>query len=302
MENVVDTILQQRLHYLAISVVIFACIYLFASRWGYFRTSFPFFKGMPRVDFREILTAFTIFFTIQLLIVPTVAWVILSLRAGQMLTQLEAIKVDPITQGWLNLIAVIASFLGLALYLLLQPSQTRNWIVWGGAAASKIRAAKDFTLGALSWFIGYPLVAVNSQIINLIGYFVGPRAPIDQVAVKNLKMTIDDPFLFYFTAFVIIVIVPITEEILFRGFLQRWLVASVGRFFGIILAAFIFALFHFSPLQQWENIELISSLFILALFLGYIYERQGSLWAPIGLHIFFNATSVLFITLGELKK
>ena len=44
-----------------------------------------------------------------------------------------------------------------------------------------------------------------------------------------------------------------------------------------------------------KNVQGTPMRFILALFLGYLYERQGSLIAPIALHASFNAISVMNI-------
>ncbi|MEN9654812.1 MAG: hypothetical protein RL235_924, partial [Chlamydiota bacterium] len=41
------------------------------------------------------------------------------------------------------------------------------------------------------------------------------------------------------------------------------------------------------------NIPIIAALFTFSLFLGYVYERQRALIAPMGLHAMFNGISVL---------
>jgi uncharacterized protein len=66
---------------------------------------------------------------------------------------------------------------------------------------------------------------------------------------------------------------------------------------SILLASLIFAFFHFSYSQGIDNIEVITSLFVFSCFLGFVYERQQSLWASVGLHALFNAISVVLIVL-----
>jgi membrane protease YdiL (CAAX protease family) len=109
---------------------------------------------------------------------------------------------------------------------------------------------------------------------------------------------VGDPILTIVSVLAIVVLVPVIEELLFRGFLQSWLVSRFTPFTSIALSSAIFTMVHFSPSQGIANAELMTGLFLLALFLGYLYQRQGSLWASIGLHCTFNAVSVTMILMG----
>lgn len=297
-----DAILVERLQFLSASLSAALLLSLFAWKLGYYSYPASYFKGPPSVHLADVVSIFALFLGIELILVPSLAWGFFSIKAGHLIRDVATIKIDLVTQGWLNLMAITASFIGIIIYLFFQSAAKRKLIIWGENAPDVNSALQDFGLGVLTWFLSYPIVLVTSQLIAIATFFIGQPTQIDQVAVKHLKMTIGTPLLFFCTAAIIIAVVPITEEILFRGFLQRWLVKNMGRGAGILLSAVLFAGFHFSLSQQWENIELILSLFILACFLGFLYERQGSLWAPIGLHVTFNAISVFFITWGEISK
>jgi hypothetical protein len=93
----------------------------------------------------------------------------------------------------------------------------------------------------------------------------------------------------------VVIIAPIAEELLFRGTFQQYLRKFFSVKTSILLTAAIFACFHLSFSQGLGNFSLIPSLFIFSCFLGYIYERQGSLFASIGLHLAFNLASSLQI-------
>ena len=81
------------------------------------------------------------------------------------------------------------------------------------------------------------------------------------------------------------VIVPVFEELLFRGFFQTSLRSLSGSpWGGIVLTSVFFAVLH-PPTH-------IPALFMLSCGLGYAYERSGSLFRPILMHIFFNGLSV----------
>lgn len=81
------------------------------------------------------------------------------------------------------------------------------------------------------------------------------------------------------------VIVPIFEELLFRGFFQTSLRSFTGNpWLAIILTSAFFAILH-PPTH-------IPALFLFSCGLGYAYERSGSLLRPILMHIFFNGFNI----------
>ncbi len=96
----------------------------------------------------------------------------------------------------------------------------------------------------------------------------------------------------------LVVLVPLTEEILSRGFLYLGLKSRLPRYAAVILTSLIFAAAH---LQFGSNAPLLWSAaidtFILSLALIYVREATGALWASIGLHMIKNgiAFAVLFI-------
>jgi len=89
--------------------------------------------------------------------------------------------------------------------------------------------------------------------------------------------------------FIAVVIAPLIEEMLFRGFIQT----AIRSFFNIRNSAWpaiaassvFFATMHEDP-GHWP------ALFVLGVCLGYSYEKSGSLFRPIFIHLFFNASSV----------
>jgi membrane protease YdiL (CAAX protease family) len=99
----------------------------------------------------------------------------------------------------------------------------------------------------------------------------------------------------------VIVVAPISEELIFRGCLQTLLSTWLGRIFSagapsprlrwlaILLTSLLFASVH----PWWSG----PPIFVLAICLGYAYERTGNLWTPIVIHALFNGTEVvIFLT------
>lgn len=84
------------------------------------------------------------------------------------------------------------------------------------------------------------------------------------------------------------VLAPIIEEIFFRGLLQSALRRIVSPWVTIIITSVIFAAVHASSQPQY-----VPALFVLAVVLGYNYERCGRLWPSILMHTLFNATTLI---------
>ena len=84
-------------------------------------------------------------------------------------------------------------------------------------------------------------------------------------------------------------IVPIVEEMLFRGLFQTMVRSFLDRaWVAIILSSALFAIVH-------QNKEHWPALFVLSMCLGYSYEKSGSLLRPIFIHSIFNAASIIFV-------
>lgn len=98
-------------------------------------------------------------------------------------------------------------------------------------------------------------------------------------------------------------IAPVYEEVLFRGVaLGAWL-RTVDPWSAIIRSSVLFVLAHVLFLGGDTAGEAAAMAFVaatvrlpVAVALGWLYVRTGSLWAPIGLHMAFNA---VLIVLGE---
>ncbi|MHC4324707.1 MAG: lysostaphin resistance A-like protein [Planctomycetota bacterium] len=89
--------------------------------------------------------------------------------------------------------------------------------------------------------------------------------------------------------FVAVIIAPLLEEMLFRGFVQTTIRSMLNirnsAWPAIAASSAFFAIMHTDP-GHWP------ALFILGICLGYSYEKSGSLFRPIFIHLFFNAYSV----------
>lgn len=98
----------------------------------------------------------------------------------------------------------------------------------------------------------------------------------------------------YVMAFVgLVVLPPIFEEVLFRGYLFGRLRKYAGFWFSTIVTSLAFGIVHL----QW-NVGIDT--FVLSIFLCFLREHTKSLWAPILLHAIKNGLAYFFIFIAPL--
>lgn len=83
----------------------------------------------------------------------------------------------------------------------------------------------------------------------------------------------------------IVVVAPVVEEIVFRGYIYSVTKRFTARLFSTLISAVLFAVVH-------NFIPGMVPLAFLAILLTISYEITGSLWAPISMHALFNATTL----------
>lgn len=271
---------------------------IFALRLGFFRMPLGKANNQPsNLSFSSVVVVFLIYVLVEMIIIPATASLWVFYEQGHFPKTEEELALP--LRTWFNLLAMIlgtssvllfCSFLGTATWDYIWDRYQKGW---------KIRI-NSLALGISTWLLCYPLVASFGQVMALIFSYLYKENPpeMNQVAVNYLRELFERPILFICSSIAIVFLVPIAEEILFRGFLQNWLRKKIGVIWAIFCTSIVFASLHFSPSQGMGNWELLFSLFVLSCFLGYLYERQRSLYAPIGLHATFNAVSIILIAAG----
>lgn len=194
--------------------------------------------------------------------------------------------------SWMNFILSFSVFLSQVIYLKLLPKEVSRAILKRDETHHQYR--EDVKNALFSWVLAFPIVLFLSQLFEHLIYkvFHIQNLP-DQIAVKFLKSTFETPSYFLLAILSIVVLAPLIEEMLFRGFLQSYIRRHLGAKQAIFITSVCFAMFHFATGQGLGNISIIIPLFVLSLFLGFLYEKQGSILAPMTLHASFNAISVI---------
>ena len=151
-------------------------------------------------------------------------------------------------------------------------------------------APKDLGLAFLTLLAVWPLVlAAMSLTLLFTREFFGREYRIPQH--EALKMITESPALPLQVLLVIVAVVvaPVVEEMLFRGLFQTTIRSYLQRPWpAIVLTSVLFASIH-QDMSHWP------SLFVLALGLGYAYEKSGSLLRSIFMHALFNGISIVSV-------
>lgn len=255
-----------------------------AWRMGFFK---PFKSSfLPAISGEDVLRGFCAFVVMEVFVVPLFLTFFMTLMGWQVKLETPQAKV------WLNLFMVLGGFVA-AIFAYSFLSAEKRELLWKQKDHVSLH---PILLGMAAWLICFPIVLAFNQIISIAMWHLFHHDLVEQSVVIGLREAKEFPFLFALTALAIVTIVPFTEEFLFRGLLQTWLKRKLGLpWLAVIIASLVFACFHFTMAQGVTNIELLSSLFLLSCMLGYLFERERTLWASIGLHGFFNLMSLLMI-------
>jgi membrane protease YdiL (CAAX protease family) len=112
-----------------------------------------------------------------------------------------------------------------------------------------------------------------------------------QEAVKMVMAT-EHPVEVALQVISVIIMAPIAEELLFRGILFNTIKHAGYPLAGMFASAVLFALVH-------GSVALMLPLFVMGFALAWLYERSGSLIAPIVMHATFNAINFTILKLAQ---
>ena len=191
-----------------------------------------------------------------------VVWVVASLAGGLVIRLLE-LEVDT------------GLFVALAELLILVP-------VWWLAKRKYGASWRDLGLrGFQGWTLGLGCgLMIFSFLFNLVyGLFL---ALFDLRAQPSLAPLFDELSSAWWLLLAGVVIAPVVEEIFFRGFVFAGLSQRYGWLKAALISSALFAAIHFQPLA-------LPPIFILGCIFALLYQRSGSVWPAIVMHVSTNA-------------
>lgn len=90
------------------------------------------------------------------------------------------------------------------------------------------------------------------------------------------------------------IVVPVAEELMFRGVLFRRFLESRSFWYAALWSSLFFVLMH------QDGAQMVYAL-LLGLFLCYVYQKFGSLKAPVVLHVIANCSSLIYTETGVFR-
>lgn len=189
----------------------------------------------------------------------------------------QFLNINPENYSNLGLLSSISSILGILIILII------------------IRVKTKFSIDYLNWYFEISFKQVIAFILALIAFMIFseyvsisfPQFFEDDFGPQVYKQANNLP-LFYIS---VVLLVPIFEEMLFRGFLFKGL-ESYGPITAVFLSSLLFTIVHG---QQYKILVLFIILFPMALLLGYARYKSGSLLLPVLLHSLNNLGTCLFL-------
>ena len=147
---------------------------------------------------------------------------------------------------------------------------------------------KNLTWGLLRYVIVLPVIITAGFLVELMARNAGLTPEHQEVVLRFME---ERSFSGTIAIIIFGVLVgPVAEEVLFRGFLQPVLKDIMGSTRAIALTSLLFALVHF-------NAYILLQIFILGVLLGYLYEKTNTLVASISVHILHNTVSLSVLLL-----
>jgi membrane protease YdiL (CAAX protease family) len=204
------------------------------------------------------------------------------------------IKVDSPIGSLLSITVQALVYVGL-IRLLVVDTGALSWAAMGVVRPDR-RAISELVVGA-GWALPVIVATIPVSILLTQFFTVEPASPLPPTG---------EPIGFVIQLAAGALIAPIGEELLFRGFATTAWVRALGERRGILRAALIFALAHVitvsgNTAQEAAGLVIVgfATRVPVALALGWLFVRRGSIWAPLGLHMAFNG---ILLVIGELAR
>ncbi len=181
-----------------------------------------------------------------------------------------------------TMVMEIAVFLGLVVQLV------RRWHSSRPLAYLSFRrpAALDLLLAG----IGAVAVVPLAELLDRWSYVILP--PLRELSGGEASLlAIASPWQAALVIGAVAVTPAVCEETLFRGWLQGTMRRTLRPVATIIIQAVLFSLFHLSPLS-------IVALAFVGVYLGWLFERCGTIYASMTAHCLYNGTIIALINLG----
>ena len=148
----------------------------------------------------------------------------------------------------------------------------------------------SFSLGYAAF--GGVLLAFGLSLLATLLKTPKVATPFDKLATTPVSMLL--------LAITAVVLAPLFEEMLFRGFLQPLLSRTFGVVAGVLITALLFGSLHaFEYMKVWQYVAAVT---VVGIVLGAVRVRTNSIIPGVVMHGCFNAVSVIALILQNYAK
>ena len=217
------------------------------------------------------------------------AWVFAVLYASQYFIAWLLVKVFHITESGMNNNAIQALFTAIAYVVSVAVTIFVPWLIVKNKTTRDelgIRGLptwSDLLLAPIGFivfmFVGTILLALLSKFLPGINW-----EQTQDVGFSNLLTQSD----FALTFIMLVIVAPVAEEVIFRGWLYGKLRAKIPAIPAIILVSILFGIVH----GQW-NVGV--TVFVMSIVMCTIREITGTIWGGVLLHIIKNGVAFYFL-------
>jgi len=151
----------------------------------------------------------------------------------------------------------------------------------------------NFKFLAILIFLAVSIKILSQPVISPVRFYHSiSNGQMESLIFKPLQFDLS----FSIRLFQTLILVPVIEEVFFRGILLNQFLKKYNAIFAIFLSAILFTIYHSEPNNIWF-------LFLYGMIYGYIFYKTYSLFACILLHSFTNllayTTKVYTMSIGD---
>lgn len=152
---------------------------------------------------------------------------------------------------------------------------------------------KAFGIGFVALLLSLPIVILaNAAFQHLV---LKPHFPdLGVQEAVRIFMTSSDIGVRVALVVSAVIVAPVAEELLFRGFLYPAIKRFTDPLFAMVCSGLLFAAVH-------NNLPALVPLMILGIAFALAYEYSGNLWVPVFMHALFNLFNItIMLVMGPL--
>lgn len=155
------------------------------------------------------------------------------------------------------------------------------------------RFKRDVVRGLVAYAAAIPLINITAALADYCLY-KACYVPESQLPIHLLAVS-GPLWIKLYVVITVVLVVPLAEELFFRGIAFPAVGRSCGLLFSMIALSLLFSFSH-------QNIFLIAPLFTMGVALCVGYLRTGSIIVPLTMHAAFNAVNVCFTLLPAVLR